>query len=430
MVECLPLRGLLYAAHHTDGSCFAPPYDVIDARQQRRLLERNPFNVVRLILGQDPTDAEWHAAAAATLRRWTNEGVLQRDPAPAFYGYRQTFALPDGSQRVRAGLLGRVCLREWGDGIHRHERTRVGPRADRLRLMRAARANLSPVFGLYPDPHAELVAWLEPPAALLIDYVDDEGVRQQFWRIADPEAIQAISQGMAQREVVIADGHHRYETALAYRAERRAAEGDPRDPQPYDYVLMYLCAAESSGLCILPTHRVITQRVAIDAARLFSALSADFEIVRLESPELLTETLLGQQNGMPVFGLCLPDVGAWTLRLRDLSSARRAAGATAPVEVADLDVSVLQNSILTPHLGITPDLVATDERVAYTIDAQEACTQVAQGQASAVFVLNPTTVAQVFRAARAGVTMPQKSTYFYPKLLTGLVLSLLDDSSA
>jgi uncharacterized protein (DUF1015 family) len=428
MVEIAPLRGLRYSGPYSGGAVFAPPYDVISPAQQRGYLARSPYNVVRLILGPTPGDTGWYDEAAATLSRWISGGVLARDPSPVLYGYQQHFALGQGPAArtfVRSGFVARVRLQEWGQGIYRHEQTRVAPRADRLRLMRAVGANLSPVFGLYADPQLELRPRLVPPAQAAVDYRDDEGVRQVFWPIADPAAIAALVGALATRNVVIADGHHRYETALTYRAERRALEGSPAEPQPYDYVLMYLTAAEDPGLCILPTHRVISGGPALDGSTLLPALRRDFGLEPVADPAQLVAAVAAAGRSGVALGACLGAAGTWVLRLKSLEAARQAAGADVADVLAELDVHVLQSLVLAPHMGISRELLATGERVSYTIDAAEACGLVAQGSAQAAFILNPTTIGQVWRAALGGVTMPQKSTYFYPKLLTGLVLNPL-----
>lgn len=428
MVEFLPLRGLRYSPEYAGPNVYAPPYDVITPEQQRRYLARSPYNVVRLILGPDPYDLDWHAGAAATLGAWVARGILTCDPSPRFYGYQQHFKLSDGHVYKRAGFIGRMRLRTWGMGVYRHEHTRTGPREDRLRLIRATRMNLSPVFGLYRDPCEELTRWLEPPLHPMLDFQDDEGVRQIFWPIEDDEAIAGISRSMAEREVVIADGHHRYETALAYQAERRATDGNPPQPQLYDYVLIYLTASEGSGLHILPSHRLILREPTVQSERLLQALARDFDLFRVNGSASLSEAVRTAARGTVAIGLCLAQEGAWVLRLKDLGIAHRTAGerGLADPEIAELDVCVLQHLILEPHLNISSEDLASAERVSYVIHEEEACRQVHEGKAQAAFILNPTTVEQVWRAAKRGAVLPQKSTYFYPKLLTGLVFNPLD----
>jgi uncharacterized protein (DUF1015 family) len=422
MVQVLPFRGLRYAPDRSSVTAFAPPYDVIDAAQRQQFLASAPHNIVHIDLGpgQDPA---WYAEAVRIRDRWLAEGVLKRDPTPAFYCYQQHFVF-DGVPCVRTGLLGAVRLAEWGQGIHRHERTRVGPRQDRLNLMRALRAQTSPVFGLYSDPADELGRWLTPPAQPAVDVTDPEGVRHLFWLCTDRTTLQALTTALAKRDVVIADGHHRYETALAYRAERRAADGDPSGMRSYDYVLMYLTAAESAGLQILATHRVV--RAPVQSIALLQALQADFVITPQPEQTSLMDAIAQARPDEVVFGLCLEE-GSYVLRLRSLERALRAAG-DQPAELASLDVNVLQNLILAPRLGISAKALATGEQVSYTIHEEQACALVRCGKAQAAFILNPTRVEQVWRAALKGHTMPQKSTYFWPKLLTGLVIHPLDES--
>ena len=276
MVQVSPMRGLCYGPGYAEASVFAPPYDVISSEQQRRLLARSPYNVVRLILGPTPGDGPWYGAAAATLARWVAEGVLVRGAAPALYGYRQRFALADGRTRLRSGFIGRVRLGEWGNGVYRHEHTRTGPRLDRLRLTRATRANLSPVFGLYRDVHRELSPGFSCLPNQNWPSRTTRAWNRPFGVLLSPQPSPLSKKGWPGREIVIADGHHRYETALAYRAERRALEGDPSALQPYDFVLMYLTAVEDPGLVILPSHRVIASQPAVNGAALLQALAADF----------------------------------------------------------------------------------------------------------------------------------------------------------
>lgn len=424
MVEVLPFQGLRYSPAYTRATVFSPPYDVIDAAQRQRLAAQDPRNVVQVDLRPATAGEDWYAQAAATLQAWLSDGTLLRDPTPCLYGYRQFFHLPgESAPRVRNGFFAGVRLAPWGQGIYRHEFTRVGPRADRLKLMRATQTSLSPVFGMYHDPDGCLAAYLEPPQQPLVDVTDDEGVRHIFWAITAPDVLAAITAAMSTRDIVIADGHHRYETALAYRDERRAAEGDPPATQPYDQVLMYLAAVEDPGLEILPTHRVIHGDGPLDAAALLGALAADFEVAPAPAGISLTAAIAraARESDTIAIGACLGPDARYVLRLRSRERARQAAGAQVAAELADLDVVVLQSMVLAPHLGITAEVLAHGERVWYTIDEAAACADVAADRAQAAFILNPTALEQVWQSASRGVTMPQKSTYFYPKLLTGLV---------
>lgn len=425
MPEIQPFRGLRYAASRLAAEVLAPPFDVIDEEMRARLLRGSPYNVVRIDKGPAGHGAGWYREAAATKQEWLRAGILERDETPALYGYRQVFQV-DGEERVRVGFIAAVRLHPWGQGIHPHERTRTGDRADRLMHMRAVSAQMSPVFGLYSDAAGDTETFLRCPEEPLLAGAEIEGVSQSFWRITDVTAMQSLQQFLAQREIVIADGHHRYETALAYQAERRAAEGDPPETRPYDYVMMYLTRAEAPGLTILPTHRLVTGVGALDEEELLHGLHADFEMRPLWNKALWQQGLADAGHGSVALGLVLPNMGAFVLRLRDVRRLAAAAPEAAP-ELRNLDVTVLQRLILEPLLGISPESLAAGDGVAYTVDAAEAMSAVERGEARAAFLLNPTTVQQVWQAACHGLTMPQKSTYFYPKLLTGLVFRPLDN---
>lgn len=419
MTEIRAFRGLSYAPTYLAPKVLAPPFDVIDQAARDRLLAASPYNVVRIDKGPEGHDEGWYAEAAEIKARWLADRVLTQSLEPALYGYRQEFSV--GNQvRSRVGLIAAVRLMPWGQGIHPHERTRTGDRRDRLLHMRAVQAQMSPVFGIYSDPEGTTELLLTQPAggALLTGSID--GVFHTFWRIGDPAMIAEARSLFRGRDIVIADGHHRYETALAYQAERRAAEGESRAIRPYDYVMMYLARAEAPGLTILPTHRIIVGAQELDQEAFLHGLHAHFELRPLWDRLGWAEIVAEASRGSVAFGLALPDMGAYVLRLRD-PSRLSAIAPDAPPEAQRLDVTALETQILEPLLGISAASLAAGERVSYTIDADAAMQAVATRQAQAAFLLNPTTVEQVWQVASRGLTMPQKSTYFYPKPLTGLI---------
>ncbi len=426
MPEIQPFRGLRFSDTHLAPEVLAPPFDVIDETARQRLLDGSPHNIVRIDKGPQGHDEDWYQEAAEIKSQWIEAGVLVRDETPALYGYRQRFSL-DGQEYERTGLIGAVRLQPWGQGIHPHERTRTGDRADRLMHMRAVRANMSPVFGIYRDPDGTIETLLAPPSGLLLDEAEVDGVEQSFWRIDDPAALALLSCLIGERDVVIADGHHRYETALAYQAERRQADGNPSQDQPYDYVMMYLTRAEAPGLRILPTHRVIHGVGELDQERLLHSLHADFDIRPLWNPENWAHILSVAAQDTVALGLAMRDMGTFILQLRDPGRLRVVAP-DLPPELLRLDVSVLEKLILGPHLEISVESLAAGERVTYTVDAEAALEAVKSHQAQVAFLLNPTTVDQIWQVATHGMTMPQKSTYFYPKLLTGLVIYPLESA--
>ncbi|MEN6478075.1 MAG: DUF1015 domain-containing protein [Anaerolineales bacterium] len=407
MVQIRPFRGLRYAVE-SDPALYAPPYDVIDPHQRQALLAASPYNVAAIDVGPTPPDSAWYDQAAHTLRNWLARGVLRRDDEPALYGYRQTFQWA-GQHYTRCGVMACVRLAPWGQGIHRHELTRSQPKADRLQLMRALNLQASPVFGLFEDPQRLATAILNGsrPADAL-DITDGDGVRHVFWPITTPNSIATLQRVLAGSDVVIADGHHRYETALALSEERRASQGS----SAADDVLMCLVPVDDPGLLILPTHRVIkTAALAPDA--LLSALAQRLSVTPTQ--DALSAAIAGRKRA---FGLRLPGQ-SYVLSLPDTGPAGQDADA--------LDVSLLRDVILEPVLGITAEQLADSDLVSYTIDESEACRRVDDGQAALALILNPTPLSAVWSMALRGQVMPQKSTFFYPKLLTGLVMNPLWD---
>jgi uncharacterized protein (DUF1015 family) len=377
----------------------APPYDVISPAEQEALYARSPWNVVRLILGREDDRA---AEARRTLRAWMDGGVLRRDPAPALYRYTQTFTAPDGGRRCRDGVLCRLRLEPFSSGIVRpHERTFPGPKADRLAVLRATGAHLSPIFGLYARPGERIADVLGAAAASApeVEITDDAGHAHRLWRITDSAAIARFAAALAGETIFIADGHHRYETALAYRDEQGGAGATA-------YVLAFLANMEEDGLVILPTHRLVRGPLRLGAAALEAALC---RVGRVEP--LAT----GVPRPAGAIDVVLPDR---RLRVHPGPDAR-AALAPLPPAVRALDVAVLHGAILGPLLGVAADALA------FTHDDAEAVAAVETGQAAAAFLLNPPSVAAVRAVCLAGELMPEKSTYFYPKLASGLVFDLV-----
>jgi uncharacterized protein (DUF1015 family) len=387
------LTGLRYDLSRVGeaGLVLAPPYDVISAAEQNELYARSPYNVIRLIL---PREADRAASAGRTLREWVANGVLVRDEVPAIYVYAQRFTLHDGTTHRRDGILCRLRLEEFSRGVVLpHERTLPGPKADRLAIFRATGANLSPIFGLYArrgERVRDLVGQLGAPD------IDVDGWHQ-LWAVREPTAIARFQAALADETIVIADGHHRYETALAYREEQRGNAAA-------QYVLAYLANMEEEGVVILPTHRLVRGALRLSAGDLEARLREGFDVGPL--PE-------GTRRGAGEIDVVMPDR---RLRLRARGSAR-ARLAALPAAVRELDVALLRAAILEPVLGL--DAEALD----FTHDDDEAIEAVTAGRAGAAFLLNPPTLAQVRATCLAGEVMPEKSTYFYPKLATGLVLS-------
>ena len=404
MADVRPFRALRYApAAGPLADLLAPPYDVISAEEKRDLLGRSAYNAVRLEL---PEIA--YEEVAGLIAHWRDEGVLETAPAPCVVAWTQTFTLSDGVARERRTLLAAVGLEPYEARVVRpHERTHAGPKEDRLRLIRAVRTNVSPVFGLYPDPEGAAWAAVAVSGEPRAEATDRDGTVHRFWVVDDPGALEALAVAMADRWILIADGHHRYETALAYRDEMHAAgEG----PGPHDLVMMGLTALDDDGLVVLPTHRLLT-RWPEGAASAFAATDAD-------GLDALLDALAAAPEDAPAVGLLTPGRAQLLTGTADpsLSAGRR------------LDVAALEREILLPHLGADQAALAHDEVLSYTKDAAEAQSLVESGAIAAALILRGIPKSAVAAVAEAGETMPQKSTYFFPKLLTGVAFhSLVDD---
>jgi uncharacterized protein (DUF1015 family) len=404
VADVRPFRALRYAAAAGPlGTLVSPPYDVISAEERRGYLAVSPYNAVRLILPEVGYDE-----VAGLISAWCDDGVLTRSEEPVLIAWTQSFTLGDGVPRERRTILAAVGLEPYEARVVRpHERTHAGPKEDRLRLTRAVRTNLSPVFGLYPD--AEGVAWaaVAPTGEPDAEVRDAEGTVHRFWRVADPAAAAGVAEAMRDRWILIADGHHRYETALAYRDEVRAAGGGDG---PHDRVLMGLTALDDPGLVVLPTHRLLT--------RWPEGADAAFDAAPVAGLDALLAALEAAPEDSAALGLVTAD------GMRLLTAPARPG--MSPAE--RLDVAALEREILVPHLGADQAALAHDEVLSYTKDAAEAAGLVASGAIAAAVILRGIPKSAVADVAEAGETMPQKSTYFFPKLLTGVAFHSLVDA--
>jgi uncharacterized protein (DUF1015 family) len=433
--EIRPFRGLRYVAEAVGdlGAVVAPPYDVIGPELQARLLARHPKNVVRLDLPDaEPREEpdERYRRAARTLAAWRSDGTLHKDPRPAVYVYEQTYVVPGTDvERTQRGFFARLRLEPYGpdSGVLPHERTLEGPREDRYRLLRATGVNTSPVVGLFDDESGETAALLAviAVAAPTIDLHDDDDVRHRLWVVpAEGDTgkdVERLIATAAAAPITIADGHHRYETALRYRDERRMTRSCEEDPA-FDYLMMLFLETTAEPLTVLPTHRIARGLGTDGLASLRADLADLFEVRPADRGELeaaFGDGLAAGGNGR--FGL-------WTREGGQILVARREAYVDASPATGEavraLDVWLLGVS-LERLCGIDPVAVSAGERIAYTKSVSDAMDRVERGTdaADAAFLLEPTPVASVTAVARAGGVMPQKSTYFYPKALTGLVIN-------
>ncbi len=403
VADVRPFRALRYdeAAGDLD-RLVCPPYDVIDAAERQALLALSPDNAVRLELPELSYDL-----VGALIDGWLGAGVLSRAATPGLVAWTQTFTLDDGSTHERKVLLATVGVEPYEARVVRpHERTHAGPKADRLKLLYGARTQISPVYGIYPDDAG--VVWTaagvsgEPQAQA----VGRDGTLNRFWWLDDPARCTAVTAAMADRWILIADGHHRYETAVTYRQERRdAGDGDG----PHDWVMMGLTAIEDPGLVVLPTHRLLHDWPdGADGAFIKTAVTSD---------QSLRFALAQTPQDAPAFGLVTPD-GAWILTAAST-------GGSSPA--AELDVAVLEDRILKRAFGKDQAALAHDGVLSYTKDTAEAWQLGSTGTVAAALILRPMPKAAVTDVAEAGETMPQKSTYFFPKLLTGVAFHSLEE---
>jgi uncharacterized protein (DUF1015 family) len=416
MADVRPLHALHYDLGRVGGlqPVAAPPYDVIDAPQRAELVARSPYNVVEIDLPRDH-GGDPYAHAADVLRGWTADGIVVRDSTPALWALAQDYTGPDGRARTRHGVFARVRVEDYGPGrIRPHERTHPGPKEDRLRLTRATRANLSPIFSLYDDPQG--AAWgalaphLDGPA--WGEVTDEDGTRHRLWRVEDPSALGAVREALAGVELLIADGHHRYETARVYAQEPGAAPGS-------DHVLMCLVALQDPGLTVFPTHRLVHGLDEAKKAALREAIERDWdaEPAAALEPESGDSVRIGYYDGGEPRMLTLKDPAIAAAALPGKPEAYRR-----------LDTAVLEALLLEGALGMSEDDISHLNGLDYARTAEQAKARVDAGEADAAFFMAPTPVSQVRDVAAAGENMPPKSTYFFPKVLTGMLFNPLEES--
>lgn len=438
MADVRPFRALRFtekAGELRELTC--PPYDIIDESQRLSYLKRNPHNIIRLELPRDGADP--YDEAGNTLRQWVQEGILRRDDQPAFYIYEIEYTLEgrsdisgyDGGRRTIAGLIGQVKLEEFSKGVVLpHEETLSKAKEDRLRLMKATACNFSDVYSLYRDDGGESEALdiltliqREQPEA---EFTDGEGLIHRLWAVSDPSLTAAISRRFADKKLYIADGHHRYETALNYRNWLRE-QGKSTDNA--DYIMMMLVEMGHPGLAVFPTHRLLRGLPDFDADALLAECGGCFDVLPEVAVDSLDESLEEAYNaGRHAFGFYTGGDTFTLLTLREGAAAgllEQLLPDKSPV-YRRLDVSILHTLILERLLGIDKANMAGQRNLSYTRSLQEALDDVAAGVYQCSFLLNPTRVDEIRDVAAAGEKMPQKSTYFYPKLITGLTINPLD----
>ncbi|RXS96964.1 DUF1015 domain-containing protein [Silvibacterium dinghuense] len=452
MARIYPFRALRYNSSQVRlADVVTQPYDKISPALQQAYYQRSPYNLVRIILGlpelfDQPGDAasDIYARAAGDFASWRRNGILAQENEPSIFAYAQRFAVPstagDGEPETlveRRGLIALGHLHDYADGVvFRHEQTLAKPKSDRLNLLRTTRAHFGQLFMLYSDPANTIESLIfTDGAAPEMEVTDDYGVLHRVWRISDPAVIRLVTAEMADRKLIIADGHHRYETALAYAREHApetmatphesSPTALPAPPWPEAAAMMTFVNMDSDGLVILPTHRVVHSLAHFDAAVFFDQAKHAFELKQLDTNDtsaLLAQ--LGADRADTTSFLAITTGGATLLTLKpEISSA--ALAALSPRQ-QQLDVVRLHTLVLEELLGLTPEDIRQQTHLRYLRDADEAMAQVRTGQADIAFLVRPITLEQLREVAFAGEVMPQKSTDFYPKLLSGLTIYALD----
>lgn len=408
MVTIAPFRGVRYNPERVGilDSVLAPPYDVISPREQDELYEKSPYNVIRIILSKVEGD-EKYIQAAETFRRWIQEGILIQDSEPCIYPYYQEFE-ENGKKITRKGFISAVRLEDFSSKrILPHERTFSGPKLDRLKLTSACNANLSPIFAIYSDPEGNLERAIEEKLSRpIVDAFGGDGTRNRLWRISDGDLISKIKSAMIDRSLLIADGHHRYETALEYRNIQRKRFGTGSRNEPYEYVMIYLSRAEGEGLIIKPTHRVVKNFGSIGLGEFIERLKRRFNVERIPSNEI---PALGHRE----FVVLMKD-SIFKISLKE------SLGNQPPFHYKDLAVILL-------HSLVFGEIIDEEESgIFYTKSIEEVFSLVKSGEYKIGFILPPLKAVDVFEVVLSGEKMPHKTTYFYPKLLSGLVFHLLE----
>jgi uncharacterized protein (DUF1015 family) len=414
MSKVYPFRSLRYARSKVPiEKVVTQPYDKISREMQDRYYASHPNNIVRIVLGkttpEDSPTNNVYTRAADHLKQWREGGILEQMPAPAFFAYFQKFTIPGLAEvRLRKGFVGLGRLEDYVNKVvFPHERTLTGPKKDRLELLRYTRTHFEQIFMLYEDPEQRIDRRLEEISKQIPDIqIEDEyGVQHTLWTVTDPQIIAFMQQEMADKKLIIADGHHRYETALAYRDEMHGEKGSDRLPMTFFNM-------STPGLTILPTHRVISNLAGFDSRALLDRAASFFDVLSVPS---MDGVMIGVfTDGKISFLRLKPSLNLAEL-MPDLSEKQRT-----------LDVVVLHRLILEKCMGITEDAVKNEAHITYVRERDAALNAVREGRGLVAFLLNPTRLDQMRDIAYEGNVMPQKSTDFYPKVLSGLTMYALD----
>jgi len=445
MAEVIPFKGILYNTQkiHNLADVVAPPFDVISAQEQIQFHQRHPQNIIRLTLGRinenDTPTNNRYTRAAECLDKWFSEGILAFDDKPAFYVTSIEFFF-EGRWVTRYGLIARIRLEPFEKGIVLpHEKTFSKVKSERLELMKACHTNFSPIFSLFSDEKNQILDELKRVVSIQsadIVFTDKNEQKHKLWRIIDHSVHQRISEGFRDKVIFIADGHHRYETALNYRDWLSAGSSGLNGSHPANFVMMYLCSMNDPGLVILPAHRLLNEVSAelrnslIHKARdYFDIITLPFDHTRHHGNFEKFTSILKSNTSKNCIGVCMkdrPELHLFTLKPGVMENMF---GDELPEVIRNIDVTVLTRLIFMELLGFDQARLDNEKLIGYTSIAKEAIDAVFEGRYDITFLLNPTKIKQVRDIAEAGLIMPRKATYFYPKVITGQVMNSLESSA-
>jgi len=441
MAEVLPFRGILYNTQKIRdlSDVVTPPYDVISKPEQHDFYERHPQNIIRLILGKttenDTVNNNYYTRASDFLKNWFSENILEQDTTPAFYLTSMDFSL-ENKIFTRYGIIALVALEPFKNGvIVPHESTFSNVKTERFGLMKSCHANFSPIFSLYSDSKNIIIDKLKGLALKqtpVIEFADYDGHRHRMWRITDLDSCRYVSNAMQEKRLFIADGHHRYETALDYRDWISSSNPDFNKDHPANYVMMYLNSMEDTGLVILPAHRmvkglkssIITSFIN-NAEDYFDILTIPFMDSDFERARAEFISILKSNASKNIIGVLMK--GSMEFYLLTLKSGvmERMFSNELPEALRNLDVTVLTHLIFIEIFGFDNSNLDDESIITYSSSEKQAIEAAVSGKCDISFILNPTKIEQVRDIANKGLIMPRKSTYFYPKVITGLVMNKL-----
>jgi uncharacterized protein (DUF1015 family) len=433
MADIRPFYALRYNLQRVHAAqVVTQPYDKITPAMQERYYAASPYNLVRIILGRrensDNTVDNVYTRAAAYGRQWRADGILHKDDAPSIYRYSQTFTDPGGKEFERRGFIALGRVEDYSAKIvYRHEQTLAKPKADRLDLLRATRTHYEQLFLLYEDSgEVDFLLAPQPGAKPTIDVQDEYGVAHRVWQISDPSVLSSVRKKMRDKKLVIADGHHRYETALNFRNECRDAAGNNDPDAPYEFVMMTFVNMNDPGLLVLPTHRVVHSLSSFSVDEFQKSSGEFFDVENIDSSVDASKAsaILRDKGRTGTALLAIAPERAFVLHSPKPAGHKFMAGLSSRQQ--SLDVVQLHRCLLEGVLKLSQESIRNQENLSYLRDGAEAIAQVRKGEANLAFLMNPCPVRQVRDVAFAGEVMPQKSTDFYPKLLSGLTAYALD----